>query len=56
MSPKTGRPKSDNPKTEMIRIRATTEEQEQIMAFSKEQGVGLLDLIRIGIEAVKGKK
>lgn len=56
MSQKTGRPKSDNPKNEKFHIRVTPEEKEQIMAFSKEHGIGLLDLIRIGIETVKGKK
>lgn len=56
MSRTTGRPKSDNPKTEKFHIRVTPEEKKQIMAFSEEHRVGLLDLIRIGINTVKGKK
>lgn len=55
MLPKTGRPPLDNPKREMLRIRVTADEKASIMAFSKESGVGLLDLLRIGIETVKKK-
>lgn len=55
MSPKTGRPPLSDPKREMLRIRVTSNEKEQIMAFSKECGIGLLDLLRIGIETVKKK-
>ena len=53
--PKTGRPPLDNPKTDSMRIRVTTEEKKEIMSFSKEHGIGLLDLLRIGIDTVKKK-
>lgn len=56
MSPRTGRPRSENPKDKAIRIRVTSEEKEAIMAFSKEHNVGLLDLIRIGMKVVEGEK
>lgn len=56
MSPRTGRPKTDNPMNDRLYIRITKEEKEEIMKFSKEYGYTLLELIRIGIEKVKGTK
>lgn len=56
MSPKTGRPKSDNPKSESFHIRVTASEKEEIMRFSKDHDMSLLDLIRAGIESVKEKR
>ncbi|WP_290095437.1 hypothetical protein [Bacteroides acidifaciens] len=56
MSPRTGRPKSDNPMNDRLYIRVTKEEKEEINRFSKENGYTLLELIRIGIEKVKGAK
>lgn len=56
MSPRTGRPKSDNPMNDRLYIRVTKEEKEEINRFSKEHGCTLLELIRIGIEKVKGTK
>ena len=55
MSPRTGRPKADNPMDERLHIRVTKEEKEEIMKFSTESGYTLLELIRVGIEKVKGK-
>lgn len=56
MSPRTGRPKTDNPMEERLHIRVTKEEKERIMKFSSESGYTLLELIRIGIDKVKGLK
>lgn len=56
MSPRTGRPKSENPKDSNLYIRVAKEEKEEIMNFSKESGYSLLEIIRIGIEKIKGKK
>jgi len=53
--PRTGRPLSDNPKRDSIRFRVTTEEKEKIMAFAKEHEIGILELVRIGMDAVKKK-
>ena len=53
MSPKMGRPFSDNPKSAKIEIRITPLEKAEIMSFTKESGYGLLELIRIGMETVK---
>ena len=56
MSPRTGRPKSENPKNERLHIRVTKEEKEKIMKFSNDAGYSILELIRIGIEKIKGQK
>lgn len=56
LSPRTGRPKSDNPMNERIYIRVTKKEKEEIMSFSSSNGYTILELIRIGIEKVKGQK
>lgn len=55
MSPKTGRPHSENPKTERLFIRVTSSEKKEIQEFSQKSGYGLLDLIKEGIKAVKRK-
>lgn len=56
MSPRTGRPKTDNPMNDRIYVRATKAEKEEIMKFSSESGHTILDLIRIGVEKVKETK
>ena len=56
MSPTKGRPKLDNPKNERIYIRVTKNEKKEIMGFSEKSGYTILDLIKIGIEKVKGQK
>ena len=56
MSPRTGRPKSDNPKDSNLYIRVTKDEKEQIMKFSRESGYSLLEIIKFGIEMIRGKK
>lgn len=56
MSPRTGRPKTENPKNERLHIRVTKEEKEKIMKFSSESGFSILEMIRAGIEKLKGQK
>lgn len=53
MSPKIGRPPAENPKTDRFNIRVTPEEKKEILEFSKKSGKGLLDLLKIGIQAVE---
>lgn len=53
MSPRTGRPLSENPKTERLFIRVTPEEKKEIQEFSRRTGHGLLELIKLGMESVK---
>lgn len=56
MSPTKGRPKLDNPKNDRIYIRVTKDEKKEIMDFSDKSGYTILDLIKIGIEKVRGQK
>lgn len=56
MSPRTGRPKTKNPMSERLHIRVSPNEKKEIMKFSSESGYTLLELIRFGIEKVKGQK
>ena len=55
MSPRTGRPPSDNPKTERLFIRVTPIDKKEIQDFAEKSGYSLLELLKIGIEAVKRK-
>lgn len=55
MSPRTGRPLSENPKTESFRVRVTPDEKKEIIEFKDKHGLTLLELIRIGMETVKKK-
>ncbi len=56
MSPRTGRPKVENPMNDRLYVRVTREEKEKIMKFSSESGYSILELIRFGIEKLKGQK
>lgn len=56
MSPRTGRPKVENPMNDRIYVRVTREEKEKIIKFSSESGYSILELIRFGIEKLKGQK
>jgi len=53
MSPVTGRPKSDNPKSQRLFIRVTPQEKEEIYSFARASGYTLLELLKKGIESVK---
>ena len=56
MSPRTGRPKVDNPMNERLYVRVSKQEKDEIMKFSSESGYSILELIRAGIEKIKSKK
>ena len=56
MKSQIGRPKSPNPMNDRIYIRVTKKEKEEIMNFSDNYGVSILELIRIGIERLKENK
>lgn len=40
MSPRTGRPPSDNPKSERLFIRVTPDDKKKIQDFANESGYG----------------
>jgi len=52
---KTGRPLSENPKTERLYIRVTPDEKQQIFEYCQKNRITVLDLIRNGMKAVKKK-
>ncbi len=56
MSPRTGRPKTDNPMNDRLYVRITKAEKEEIMDFSSKNRISILELIRIGIETVESRK
>lgn len=56
MSPRTGRPKVDNPMNERLYVRVSKQEKDEIMKFLSESGYSILELIRAGIEKLKGQK
>lgn len=55
MSPRTGRPKSDNPKKNDTRIRMTDEEVEKLNFCCQKTGKTKADVIRLGIQMVYEK-
>ena len=50
MSPRTGRPKSDNPKSTQITVRMDKETVEKLDALTEAYSVSRVDVIRSGIE------
>lgn len=52
MSPRTGRPKVDNPKDIVIRCRISKELNEQIEKYCSEHGVTKTEVMIKGIESV----
>ena len=55
MSPRTGRPRKENPKSERLFIRVTPQEKQDIMNASCDSGLSLLELLKIGVASVKKK-
>ena len=53
MSPRTGRPKSDNPKDIQLKIRADKKTIEDLDFCCKESNSTRSDVIRLGIQKVK---
>lgn len=50
MSPRTGRPKSDNNKDTMLRVRIDEETVKKLEITSKELGITKSEVVRNGIE------
>ena len=50
MSPRTGRPKSDNSKDTMLRVRIDDETVQKLEITSKELGISKSEVVRNGIE------
>lgn len=56
MSPRSGRPKAENPKRNDIKVRLDDATAEKLMAFCKEHGLTKAEAIRKGIELLLKKK
>ena len=52
MSPRTGRPKSDNPKSEQIKIRATKQDKALLEECCEVTGKTQYEVVREGIKKV----
>ena len=52
MSPRTGRPKIDNPKRNQTKIRTTDEELEKIEYCAKKLGISKTEVILKGVDMV----
>ncbi len=53
MSPRTGRPKIENPKSERITVRLDNESFETLKAYCKQENVEKAEAVRRGIEKLK---
>ena len=53
MSPRTGRPKSDNPKSERITVRLDSEYSEILSIYCKQERIEKAEAIRRGINKLK---
>lgn len=56
MSPKTGRPKAENPKDIRYSIRLDAETEKQLTEYCKENNITKGEAIRQGIHLLLGKK
>lgn len=51
MSPRTGRP-TDNPKSDIIKIRATKDDREKLLYCCEKTGKTQYEIVMLGIEKV----
>lgn len=56
MSPKTGRPKIDNPKEFDVKVRFDKDTHEKILKYSEENNITKADTIRRGVDLLLGNK
>lgn len=56
MSPKTGRPKIDNPKEFDVKVRFDKETHDKIIKYSKENNLTKADTIRKGVNLLLEKR
>ena len=55
MSPRTGRPKSDNPKSDRITIRLDNEHSQMVQKYCEQEKVEKAEAIRRGIQKLKSE-
>lgn len=56
MSPKTGRPKSDNPKSNDIKVRLDDATHNKLLSYCNEHQITKAEAIRQGIDLVLSQK
>ena len=56
MSPRTGRPKSENPKSRQFRMRLSEEEFSNLEQVAKQKSMTKTEVVMRGIELVKSEK
>lgn len=56
MSPRTGRPKVDNPKDVDVKVRIDKATNEQLLKYCKENKISRAEAIRQGIHLIIGQK
>lgn len=56
MSPRTGRPKAENPLTIEIKARIDVETNKKLVKYCKDNGVTRTEVVRKGIEKVLNDK
>ena len=53
MNPRIGRPKLDNPKSESVHLRLTTEDKEILDEYCRQENIPKTEAIRRGIRKLK---
>lgn len=56
MSPRTGRPKAENPKSVDVKVRLDEQTNEKLLAYCKANGVTRAEALRKGIELLLAQK
>lgn len=56
MSPRTGRPKAENPLTVEVKARIDVETNEKLVKYCKDNGVTRTEVVRKGIDKVLNEK
>ena len=56
LSPRTGRPKSENPKDTAIRVRIDSETNKKILEYCKKHNITKVQAIRNGIDLILDEK
>lgn len=56
MSPRTGRPKAENPKCVDLKVRFDRDTNERLLAYCQKHGVTRTEAIRRGIQLLLGQE
>ena len=56
MSPRTGRPKSDDPIKYQVTVRLTKSQMEQLEAYCEQKGLSKGEAVRIGVQKLLDEK